>query len=135
MNNSNFAVVGKKGKIAIPDEVKNKLNLTAGTSLNVEITKSGSIILTPTVSKEKQIKSWVEDILNEIDRAEYDYELCFDRHNRVTICAAVDIYDTSDISTGVAICSPNDTFDYNMGKCIAFCRCFNHTIPNFIFED
>lgn len=121
------------GRIVIPKEIRRSLRIKEGMPIEITVDENGNIILTPYLTKAEKLKSWMDTILTIMDRDLDEVEFYF--HGSAIVCVREDKYQFLSDSVGIAVCSPNDDYDENIGKCIAYCRAANISIPDFLFED
>lgn len=121
------------GKIVIPKEIRRNLRLEEGTPIEIAVDENGNIILTPYLTKAEKLNRWMDTVLTTMDRDLDEVEFYF--HGSAIVCVREDKYQFLSDSVGIAACSPNDDYDKNIGKCIAYCRAAGMSIPDFIFED
>ena len=121
------------GRIVIPQEIRRNLQVKDGTPFEIAISENGSIILTPYLTKAEKLDKWVNTVLTAMDRDLDEVEFYF--HGSAIVCVREDKYQFLSDSVGIAVCSPNDDYDENIGKCIAYSRAAGMSIPNFLFED
>ena len=121
------------GRIVIPKEIRRNLRIKEGTPIEITVNKNGSIILTPYLTKAEKLDRWMDTVLTTMDRDSDEAEFYF--HGSAIVCVREEGHRFSSDSVGIAVCSPNDNYDENVGKCIAYCRAADIPIPDFIFED
>lgn len=121
------------GRIIIPKEILRNLQVKGGTPFEITVDENGNIILIPYLTKTEKLYKWMDTILTTMDRDLYGIEFYF--HGSAIVCVREDKYQSFLDSIGIAVCSPNDNYNENIGKCIAYCRAAGMSIPDFIFED
>lgn len=121
------------GKIVIPKEIRHNLQLKEGTPIEITVDENGSIVLTPYLTKTEKLNKWTNTVLTTMDRDLDEIEFYF--HGSAIVCIRKEGYQFFSEGVGIAVCSPNDDYNENVGKCIAYCRAANIPIPDFIFED
>lgn len=120
------------GRIVIPKEIRCNLRVKEGAPIEITVDENGSIILTPYLTKAEKLNRWMDTVLTTIDRDLDEVEFYF--HGSAIVCAREDKYQFLD-SVGIAVCSPNDDYNENIGKCIAYSRAVGMSLPDFLFED
>lgn len=121
------------GRIVIPKEIRRKLRIKEGMPIEITVDENENIVLTPYMTKAEKLESWVDTILTIMDR-----DLCqigFYFHGSATVCVREQSYQTFSDTVGIAVCSPNDNYNETIGRCIAYCRAADISIPDFLFED
>ena len=121
------------GRIIIPQEILRSLQVKDGTPFEIAISENGSIILTPYLTKAEKLDKWVNTVLTAMVTDLCETEFYF--HGSAIVCVREQNWQTSSNTIGIAVCSPNDDYDENIGKCIAYCRAANMSIPDFLFKD
>ena len=121
------------GRIVIPKEIRRNLRVKEGTPIEITVDENGSIILTPYLTKAEKLDKWMDTVLTIMDRDSDEAEFYF--HGSAIVCVREDGHRFSSDSVGIAVCSPNDDYDENIGKCIAYSRAADLSIPDFLFED
>lgn len=121
------------GRIVIPKEIRRNLRVKEGTPIEIAVDENGNIILTPYLTKAEKLNRWMDTVLTTMDRDLYGIEFYF--HGSAIVCVRKSNYDIYTDSIGIAVCSPNDDYDENIGKCIAYSRAAGMSIPDFLFED
>lgn len=121
------------GRIVIPKEIRRNLRVKEGTPIEIAVDENGSIILTPYLTKAEKLNRWMDTVMTTMDRDLY--EIVFYFHGSAIVCVRESDFQIPPNSIGIAVCSPNDNYNENIGKCIAYCRATNTPIPDFIFED
>lgn len=121
------------GRIVIPKEIRRSLRIKEGMPIELMVDENGNIVLTPYLTKAEKLKGWMDTILTIMDRDLDEVEFYF--HGSAIVCVREDKHQFLSDSVGIAVCSPNDDYDENIGKCIAYCRAAGLSIPDFIFED
>ena len=132
----NFGIIRRiddLGRIVIPKEIRRNLRVKEGTSIEITVDENGSIILTPYLTKAEKLNRWMATVLTTMDRDLDEVEFYF--HGSAIVCVREEGYKFSSDGVGIAVCSPNDNYDENVGKCIAYCRAADIPIPDFLFED
>ena len=69
----------------------------------------------------EEFSLWVDTMAKNIDYKRYSAY----RFDTTVIC-----YDKKTRKVGVAMCHPDDNFNMNIGKAIAYARCKGYSIPN-----
>ena len=121
------------GRIVIPKEIRRNLRVKEGTPIEIAVDGNGNIILTPYLTKAEKLNRWMDTVLTTMDRDLDEVEFYF--HGSAIVCIRKEGYQFFSEGVGIAVCSPNDDYNENIGKCIAYCRAANIPIPDFIFED
>lgn len=121
------------GRIIIPKEIRRNLQVKEGMPFEITADENGNIILIPQLTKTEKLYKWIDTVLTTMDRDLNEIEFYF--HGSAIVCIRKSNYDIYSDSIGIAVCSPNDNYNENFGKCIAYCRAAGMPIPNFIFED
>ena len=132
----NFGIIRRiddLGRIVIPKEIRRNLRVKEGTPIEITINENGNIILTPYLTKAEKLDRWMDTVLTTMDRDSDEAEFYF--HGSAIVCVREEGHRFSSDSVGIAVCSPNDNYDENVGKCIAYCRAADIPIPDFLFED
>ena len=119
------------GRIVIPKEIRRNLLIKDGTPIKIEVDENGSIILTPYLIKAEKLDRWMDTVLTAMDRDLDEVEFYF--HGSAIVCVRKDKYQFLSDSVGIAVCSPNDNYDENIGKCIAYSRAAGISLPDFLF--
>lgn len=121
------------GRIVIPKEIRRSLRIKEGMPIEITVDENRNIILTPYLTKTEKLESWMDTILTIIDR-----DLCsieFFSHGSAIVCIREPDCQSFSETVGIAVCSPNDNYNETIGKCIAYCRAADISIPDFLFED
>ena len=121
------------GRIVIPKEIRRNLRVKEGTPIEIAVDENGNIILTPYLTKAEKLSRWMDTVLTTMDRDLDEVEFYF--HGSAIVCVREDKYQFLSNSVGIAVCSPNDDYDENIGKCIAYSRAAGMSLPDFLFED
>ena len=121
------------GRIIIPKEIRRNLQIKEGTPFGITVDVNGNIILTQYLTKTEKLYKWMDTVLTTMNRDLGEIEFYF--HGSAIVCIRKSNYDIYSDSIGIAVCSPNDNYNENIGKCIAYCRAAGMSIPNFLFED
>lgn len=121
------------GRIVIPANIRRSLQVKEGTPFEIAVDVKGNIILTPYLTKAEKLNRWMDTVLTTMDRDLDEVKFYF--HGSAIVCVREDKYQFLSDSVGIAVCSPNDDYDENIGKCIAYCRAAGLLIPDFLFED
>lgn len=121
------------GRIIIPKEIRRSLQIKEGTPFEIAISENGSIILTPYLTKAEKLDKWVNTVLTAMVTDLCETEFYF--RGSAIVCVREQSWQTSSNTIGIAVCSPNDNYDETIGKCIAYCRAANMSIPDFLFKD
>lgn len=121
------------GRIVIPKEIRRNFRVKEGTPIEIAVDENGSIILTPYLTKAEKLDKWVNTVLTAMVTDLCETEFYF--HGSAIVCMREQNWQTSSNTIGIAVCSPNDDYDENIGKCIAYSRAAGMSIPDFLFED
>ena len=121
------------GRIVIPKEICRNSRVKEGTPIEITVDENGNIILAPYLTKAEKLNRWMDTVLTTMD-GDLD-EVKFYFHGSAIVCVREEGYRFSSDGVGIAVCSPNDNYDENVGKCIAYCRAADIPIPDFLFED
>lgn len=121
------------GRIVIPKEIRRSLRIKEGMPIEIIVDENGNIILTPYLTKAEKLESWMDTILTIMDRDLCQIDFYF--HGSATVCVREEAYQNFLDTVGIAVCSPNDDYNETIGKCIAYCRAADISIPDFLFED
>lgn len=121
------------GRIVIPKEIRRNLRIKEGMPIEIMVDENGNIILTPYLTKAEKLKSWMDTILTIMDRDSCSIK--FFSHGSAIVCIREPDFQSFSETVGVAVCSPNDNYNETIGKCIAYCRAADISIPDFLFED
>lgn len=121
------------GRIVIPKEICRNSRVKEGTPIEIAIDENGNIILTPYLTKAEKLNRWMDTVLTTMDKDLDEVKFYF--HGSAIVCVREEGYKFSSDGVGIAVCSPNDNYDENVGKCIAYCRAADIPIPDFLFED
>jgi hypothetical protein len=70
---------------------------------------------------------WAAKVANQARKAANRGELTIEMHERVTV---VFVHEFK--STGIAICSPNDSYNADLGIAIAFTRAMCEVVPDYV---
>ena len=134
MKNSNaICWVNGSGGILLPKAICQNLQIKRGMPFEVTIGENGSIILTPYLTKAEKLDKWVNTVLTAMVTDLCETEFYF--RGSAIVCVREQSWQTSSNTIGIAVCSPNDNYDETIGKCIAYCRAANMSIPDFLFKD
>lgn len=147
MNNKEIKVtdltrfVEASGRIFIPCQIREQLNIKNGDGFNFFVDKqTKKIILKPSrkMTKTEKINEWVKNIFNDISLSFRQIDFITQRNVVVCICSADEsgfiTNDIEEIDVGIAICSSDDKFNLDIGKCISYCKAIGKSIPRFIYE-
>ena len=121
------------GRIIIPKEIRRNLQIKEGTPFGISADVNGNIILTQYLTKTEKLYKWMDTVLTIMDRDLGEIKFYF--YGSAIVCIRKSNYDIYSDSIGIAVCSPNDNYNENIGKCIAYCRAAGMLIPDFLFED
>ena len=122
------------GRIMIPKEVRRKLNIREGDSLEVSYTDDGGVFFRKYLTDEERKKEWVSKMLfekKEKEAEEFYYTFSVDFIRNITILTLIN-WRKEEIYTSCAICSPEDKFDRKVGIAVAYARMFDIEIPEYI---
>lgn len=90
------------------------------------------------MTKTEKINEWVKNILSDISLSFRQIDFITQRNVVVCICSADEsgfiTNDIGEIDVGIAICSSDDKFNFDIGKCISYCKAIGKSIPHFIYE-
>ena len=129
----NIRKTDELGRIAIPKEFIKKLQIKEGTSFRFTLYENGSIILDPYPSKSEKIEKWLSSVFSIMSKDTCEIDFHF--YGSAVVCTREDDYPRFIDTIGIAVCSPEDEFNINIGKCIAYSRAANIEIPDFIMKD
>lgn len=122
------------GKITIPAEIRRDLQVKEGMPFEIAVDENGSIILTPYLTKFEKLIKWISTVKPIMDKDACRIKFCY--HGSAIVCVREQNCQTfSNNTVGIAVCSPNDSYDETIGKCIAYCRAVDISIPDFLFEE
>lgn len=121
------------GRIIIPQEIINTLQIKESAEFEITLTEKGDIIFTPHLSKEEKLHEWMTSIFNKISKN--STRVYFHFYDRVIVCVYENNSSIFGYSVGVAICSPYDEYNEYIGQCIAYCRAVGTKIPDFVLQD
>lgn len=107
--------------------LQNKLGVPHGTLVKIKQNPNGSgVIVERALTPAEKMRNWVNEELYKIPN-NVDFMV------KGKTVVAYWHYGRNYYS-GIAICSPEDKFDLNTGKVIAWTRAKHRTPPNFIYE-
>lgn len=121
------------GRIVIPKEIRRILRIKEGTPIEIILDGNTSIVLRPYLTKVEKLNQWTDTIFTTMNEDSRSVKFYF--HGSAIVCVRKQEWQISSSGIGIAVCSPNDNYNENIGKCIAYCRAANISIPDFIFED
>lgn len=131
-NSSIIRRIDDLGRIVIPREIRRNLQVKEGTLIEIVVDVTGSIILTPYLTEAEKLKRWMETVSTAMSKDLYGIEFYF--HGNAIVCVRRANCHIGTDNIGIAVCSPNDYYNKDIGKCISYCRAANMPIPDFLFE-
>lgn len=120
------------GRIVIPKEIRQKLNIREGDPLEITYTNDDGVFFRKYLTDEEKRKNWVSEMLfkkKEMEKFRYTFSVKFIRN--ITILTMVS-WTSQKVYTSCAVCSPQDEFDEKTGIAVAYARLFNKEIPEYI---
>lgn len=113
------------GRIAIPKEIRRKLDIKVDTPLEICISDDG-VLLKPYKPEPKNNAKIAEEWLNDYKNMIEAYSSKFNINGNTVTC---EIIKNGRRKTGEAKCNPCDTFNPTIGMMLSFCRAVNIRLP------